>query len=166
MSDQQAENRLRPLRILVLVDGFDTERLVRSLEHQVQLHDAELLLLFVRGPAHRAGLEVAPRRPGGHRLPADRERALAEAELDEGAQALAEAEQLASQVAGQVQSRQLEGEPGHVVCDLARTESVDLVVLRGASRGQPPEGHAHLGPTARYVVDHSPCPVLLLPTGR
>ena len=154
------------MRILVLVDGFDTERMIQSIERQVQLRDAEVFLLFVRGPAHRAGLEVAPRRPGGHRLPADRERAFAEAELEEGWQALAEAEQLASQGGAKVQSRQLEGEPGHVVCDLAQTESVDLVVLRGASRGQPPEGHAHLGPTARYVVDHSPCPVLLLPTGR
>jgi nucleotide-binding universal stress UspA family protein len=166
LSKHEAENRLKPLRILVLVDGFDTERMIQSIERQVQLRDAELLLLFVRGPAHRAGLEVAPRRPGGHRLPADRERAFAEAELEEGAQALAEAEQLASQGGAKVQSRQLEGEPGHVVCDLAQTESVDLVVLRGASRGQPPEAHAHLGPTARYVVDHSPCPVLLLPTGR
>lgn len=166
MSEHLAENRLKPLRILVLVDGFDTEHLVQSMERQVQLRDAELFLVFVRGPGHRAGLEVAPRRPGGHRLPANRERAFTEAELEEGAQALAEAERLASHVAAKVHSRQLEGEPGHVVCELAQTESVDLVVLRGASRGQPPEGHSHLGPTARYVVDHSPCPVLLLPTGR
>jgi len=166
LSEHQAENSSKLLRILMLVDGFDTERMVQSMERQDQLHDAELLLLFVRGPAHRAGLEVAPRRPGGHRLPANRERAFAEAELEEGAQALAEAEQLASRFGAKVQSRQLEGEPGHVVCDLARTESIDVVVLRGASRGQPPEGHAHLGPTARYVVDHSPCPVLLLPSGR
>lgn len=160
------ENRSNPLRILALIDGFDTEGLLHSLERQIPLREAELLLVFVRGLGPRAGLELAPRRPGGHREPADRERGFAEAELEGGAQALAEAEKLARQLAAGVQSRQLDGEPGHVVCELATSESVDLVVLRGAGRSAPPQGHSHLGPTARYVTDHSPCPVLLLPSGR
>jgi hypothetical protein len=34
-----------------------------------------------------------------------------------------------------------------------------------ARRDQPPVGPKSLGPTARFVSDHSPCPVLLLREG-
>jgi nucleotide-binding universal stress UspA family protein len=156
---------LSPLRIIVLVDGFDTEGLFDSLERLLRLRESELLLLFVRRIGPRAGLELAPRRPGGHQLPPHRERALAEAEVEGGAQALSEAEKAARRLAAVVESRQLDGEPGRVVCELAKTERADLVAVRGTGRGRPPVGPGSLGPTARFIVDHSPCPVLLLRDG-
>lgn len=156
---------MKPVRILVLVDGFDTEGLLDSLSRLVQLRDSDLLLVFVRRTGPRAGLDLAPRRPGGHQLPPHRERELAEAELEGGAQALAEAEQAARQLVAEVRSVRLDGDPGRVVCELAQTERADLVAVRGTGGGRPPVGPGSLGPTARFIVDHSPCPVLLLRDG-
>jgi nucleotide-binding universal stress UspA family protein len=148
------QNELKALRVLVLVDGFRTGELFESLGRRLQLRDAELLLVYVRGPAPRAGLELMRRRPGGHELPPHREARLAEAELEGSAEALAEAEKVAGQFTSHVESRQAHGEPGRTVCELAAEEHVDLVALRA--------GHASVGPTARFITDHSPCPVLLL----
>jgi nucleotide-binding universal stress UspA family protein len=153
------------MRVLVLVDGFETEGLLGSLARLLRLGDAELVLLYVRHPGARAGLELGPQRPGGHHLPPHRERELAEAERTGSSEALAEAEQLAGPLAAAVRSIRADGEPGQVVCDLARKEVADVVALRGTGRGRPPVGPGSLGPTARFVVDHSPCPVLLLRDG-
>ena len=159
------DNALNQLRILVLVDGFDTEGLFDSLARLLQLRAAELLLVFVHRTGPRPGLDLAPRRPGGHELPPHRERELASAEIEGGHQALAEAAKVARQLAAKVESRQLDGEPGRVVCEFAKAERADLVAVRGTGHGRPPVGPGSLGPTARFIVDHSPCPVLLLRDG-
>jgi nucleotide-binding universal stress UspA family protein len=54
------------------------------------------------------------------------------------------------------------GEPGREICSVARVERADLVVLRAKRRPGPPSGPPSVGHTARFVVDHAPCPVLLL----
>jgi nucleotide-binding universal stress UspA family protein len=157
---------LNALRTIVLVDGFDTDGLFDSLGRLLQLSETELLLVFVRRTGPRPGLELAPRRPGGHDLPPHRERDLAGAEIAGGIEALAEAEHVASRMAARVESRQLDGDPGHVVCEIAKDERADLVAVRGTAQGRPPVGPGSLGPIARFIVDHSPCPVLLLRDSR
>lgn len=150
------------MRVLALIDGLHTEALIDSLASIVRIDQAELLLVYVRGPGPRAGLDLVRRRPGGHRLPPHREHELAEAELSGSASALAEAELRARPLVAAVRSMQLTGEPGHAVCELAARERVDVIVMRAGGRDQPPAGPRSLGPTARFVADHSPCPVLLL----
>jgi nucleotide-binding universal stress UspA family protein len=54
----------------------------------------------------------------------------------------------------------------HEVCELAKRAGVDLIAIWAGGRDQPGEGPKHLGPTARFVSDHSPCPVLLVREGR
>ena len=150
------------MRALILVDGFHTEGLMAALTRVLSLDSAELLLLYVQGPGPRAGLDLVRRRPGGHRLPPLRERELAQAELEGSANALAEAEKLAHPLSNNVESIQVTGEPGRAVCDVASRQGVDLIVIRAGSRDQPRVGPGSLGPTARFVADHRPCPVLLL----
>jgi nucleotide-binding universal stress UspA family protein len=154
------------MRVLLLVDGLHTEALIDGLASIVRIDQAELLLVYVRGPGPRAGLDLVRHRPGGHRLPPHREHELVEAELLGGASALVEAEQRASALVATVKSMQLAGEPGHAVCEVAARERVDVIVMRAQGRDQPPVGPRSLGPTARFVTDHSPCPVLLLRGGR
>lgn len=152
----------RSMRVLILVDGFHTEQLMASLARLLKLDHVELLLLYVQGPGPRAGLELIRRRPGGHRLTPLRERELVQAELQESTNALAEAEELARTLSSRVESIQAGGEPARVVCDAASRHGVDLIVMRAGGRDQPRVGPGSLGPTARFVTDHSPIPVLLL----
>jgi nucleotide-binding universal stress UspA family protein len=154
--------RLGSMRVLILVDGFHTKQLMTSLTRLVNLDHFELLLVYVQGPAPRAGLDLVRRRPGRHGLPPLRERELAQAELEESANALAEAEKLAHPLSRNVESIQVTGEPGHAVCDIASRQGAELIVMRAGGRDQPRIGPGSLGPTARFVADHSPCPVLLL----
>jgi nucleotide-binding universal stress UspA family protein len=54
------------------------------------------------------------------------------------------------------------GEPGREICSLAVAERADLIVLRAKRRQGPAVGPPSVGHTARFVLDHAPCPVLLL----
>jgi len=54
------------------------------------------------------------------------------------------------------------GEPGREICAAAVAVSADLVVLRASRHAHPERGPRSVGHTARFVVDHAPCPVLLI----
>jgi nucleotide-binding universal stress UspA family protein len=54
------------------------------------------------------------------------------------------------------------GEPGREICAAATAWSADLVVLRASRHTRPEPGPRSVGHTARFVVDHAPCPVLLI----
>lgn len=118
-----------------------------------------MLVAYVRSPRARSGLELIRRRPGGHYLPPHREQELIEAEIAGDADAVSEAESLARSAGASVESMQRIGEPGPAICEIAARRKVDLVVVSAPEVGI---GQASLGPTARFVTDHSPVPVLLL----
>ncbi len=141
------------MRVLLLVDGLHSEELLRSLGRLLELGRAELLLAYARGPAARGALDLVMHRPGPHHLPPGRERELDQEEVARGERALAEAVELARPLAARVEGVQVAGEAGHALCELARARAVDVVALRTGG---------HLGPVARFVADHCPCPVLLL----
>jgi nucleotide-binding universal stress UspA family protein len=54
------------------------------------------------------------------------------------------------------------GEPGREICTAATAWSADLLVLRASRRSRPEPGPRSVGHTTRFVVDHAPCPVLLI----
>jgi nucleotide-binding universal stress UspA family protein len=54
------------------------------------------------------------------------------------------------------------GEPGREICAAARSQRLDLVALFAKRRPGPDVGPPSVGHTARFVVDHAPCPVLLV----
>ena len=58
------------------------------------------------------------------------------------------------------------GEPGREICALAQAERIDLIVLPAKRRPGPAHGPPSVGHTARFVLDHAPCAVLLLRGGR
>ncbi|MHB8613474.1 MAG: universal stress protein [Candidatus Dormibacteraceae bacterium] len=153
------------MKVLLLVDGFHTGELLNTLARMLRLAEAHLLLMYVEGPDPRSGLELVRHRPGGDRLPAHRARELGEAELERSANVLSEAEDLARPMVSAVETRQVRGEPGRAVCDIAALERADLIAISAGRRSQPLGGHGSLGPLARFVVDHSPCPVVLLRGG-
>ena len=132
---------------------------------EVLAKDSELLLVHVvdTGPRHDLkhlieGLRHAP--PGK----ADRDAELSAAEEIVGHAALAEAQAAAEAAGFKVQSRSAQGRPEEVIMQIARDESVSLICI---SAREGAEGHPHIGPasvghTARFILDHAPCNVLLI----
>lgn len=101
------------------------------------------------------------------RISPDRQREIALAEEAAGRITLSEAESAARSLGKQIttiETRLERGKPEQHIIALARELHVDLVTLRAREF---PDGFPHIGPpsvghTARFVVDHAPCPVLLL----
>jgi nucleotide-binding universal stress UspA family protein len=62
----------------------------------------------------------------------------------------------------QVNSTQTSGSPGRVICDLARSKAVDLIVV--GRRGRTGLSEFLLGSVSNYVVHHAPCEVLIVHT--
>ena len=54
------------------------------------------------------------------------------------------------------------GEPGRELCDIAAAARASLVVLFASRRARAARGPGSVGHTARFVLDHAPCPVLLV----
>ena len=54
------------------------------------------------------------------------------------------------------------GEPGREICAVAAAVGASLVVLFASRRARPVSGPGSVGHTARFVLDHAPCPVLLV----
>ena len=154
------------MKVVLLVDGLDTAQLLDSLAALLPVQEAELVLAYVRGPAPRAALDMVRRGPGRHPLPPPRERELSAAEVERGERALSEAAELARSLASRVETVQLSGDAGHVICELAAHSRADVVAVRAGGRDQPPAGPRSLGPAARFITDHCPCPVLLLRQSR
>ncbi|HEY7067376.1 MAG TPA: universal stress protein [Chloroflexota bacterium] len=154
------------MRALVAVG---TSQDVAWLGHLVALLPAgasELALVHVvdRGPRHeweQARERFVARAP----LRPERAASLAVAERERGEAVLARAEAAvrAAGYAGAVARHLLTGEPGHALVEAAATLGADLVGLRAREGpGPAPHGPRSVGHVARFVLDHVPCPVLLL----
>ncbi len=150
------------MKVLVLVDGLHSHEVLDTLGRIIRLETADVILVYVRGHAARAGLDMIVRRPGAGALPPDRERELTHAEHSASAGAIAEAEAAARDRACSVEGIEVTGDPGRSICELAVQRNADLIAVRAGGRDRPPMGPHSLGPTARYITDHSTVPVLLL----
>ncbi|MDQ6710091.1 MAG: universal stress protein [Candidatus Dormibacteraeota bacterium] len=151
------------MRILLGIDGDDTGRLVRELATLVSLLDNELLLVHVQDTGARGEMELIRGRFPGRALPADRLERISAAERARVDEILREGQEAARAVARAVEVHADAGEPGRLLAAIAAERQIDLLVV-GARSGMRavPAGPKSLGHTARFVVDHGPCPVLLL----
>ena len=125
---------------------------------------SDLVLLHVidAGPHHELERLRSPLRPRPPHGPA-RDRAIGAAEEEAGRQALDEAAREAEQHGLRPVMRLTEGRPAEMITAVARGENVDLIAIRARERdGHPPRGPGSVGHTARYVLDHAACDVLLL----
>ena len=93
-----------------------------------------------------------------------REGELNAAEESAGKVALAETQGAALAAGFTVTTSLVRGRPEEIILKLAEDEKVSLICI---SAREGAEGHPHIGPasvghTARFVLDHAPCDVLLL----
>ena len=127
---------------------------------------AELILLHVIDTRPHHELDEILRTSAWRRpQPSVGEDDLLSAEQAAGRAALEEAQNAAKTAGFQSESSKItRGKPEQIIVETAREQKADLIVIRAREGG---EGHPHIGPasvghTARFVLDHSPCDVLLL----
>lgn len=139
--------------------------LLRQLASLLGASKQDLLLVHVTDAAPRQSWEQTPRpfRPGPHPRP-ERDRYMNEAEMRAGETILAEAQAEVQRLGWAAATRLERGNPERILVQVAQESAATLIVIYAREH---PDGHPQVGPpsvghTARFVLDHAPCPVLLL----
>ena len=150
------------MRIVVAVDEHPVESALGRLPQLTPLQGAEALLVHVldtggreeweRGAARRLFHPGGPARRGDERMHA--------ADLAGGERALARAAVVAaSWPDARVETRLLQGSPKHEIRRLLDDEGADLLVVFIQNHDVGPKS---IGKEARFLIDHAPCPVLVV----
>ncbi len=151
------------MHILLGIDGSDTGDMLKELATLLPLEEHKLLLAHIHDTGARGEMELIRGRFPGRPLPVDRLERIGAAERARADGILKDGEHAAHGLARTVTVQGDAGEPGRLLVTIAAERQVDLVVVGARSEtGTVPAGPKSLGHTARFVVDHSPCPVLLL----
>jgi nucleotide-binding universal stress UspA family protein len=126
---------------------------------------SELLLVHVvdTGPHHDLKHLIGSLRHGPAGDPG-RETELHAAEESAGKAALVETQEAVQAVGFTTSTSLVWGRPEAVILQIAEDEKVSLISMwaREGAGGHPHIGPASVGHTARFVLDHAPCDVLLL----
>jgi nucleotide-binding universal stress UspA family protein len=158
--DKEALRREK-MRVLCCLDGTNSEEVGKAVAGLVSSEERTVGLLYVvdSGPhgemeRKREGL-MRPRRPSGplHERMHEAETFAAQDVLNEGLRYLPGAEML-----------QREGRPEREIVQCAAEWRADLIVIcpRSPRFGGPALGPKSVGHVARFVLDHAPCPILLV----
>jgi nucleotide-binding universal stress UspA family protein len=157
------------MAIELMVCGIGLRRGPALLQQLVPLviKGPELLLVHVIDNGPRSSWEQVrgPFRPGPKGR-AERHLQMEEAERSSGETILAEAQAYAQQLGLTTDVRLEHGQPEQVLVHVAQESGAALLVIgaRELPDGHPVLGPASVGHTARFILDHAPCPVLLLRT--
>jgi nucleotide-binding universal stress UspA family protein len=149
------------MRVLCCLDGTNGEQVSKATEMLSATQPLTLGILHVIDTGPRKDIEHTRarffRRPGP---PPSREDEMEQAELaaaqdvlNEGLRHLPNAETFRRQ-----------GRPEREIVNIAAEWRADLVIIcpRGEYGGKPTIGPKSVGHVARFVLDHAPCPVLLV----
>lgn len=107
-----------------------------------------VMVINMRSIVHRSGLSLTD-------IDQLRARHFQEAE-----ESLKEAREQFQSLPNEVKALSLEGEPGRTIVDYIRENEIDLAIL--GSRGLSGLQELFLGSVSHYVVQKSPCPVLIV----
>ncbi len=161
------------MRVLCCLDGSNTERLARQALSLLSAQDLRLILLYVIDSGPGQELErMRQRHLGLGQHGAERLAQTAQAEQEQAQEILTTAQatfraQGTRTGAGEVESIMLRGRPEQEIVRLSAEQSIDLVIVcnrrvLGPDEPPHPAGPKSVGHVARFVLDHAPCPVLLL----
>jgi nucleotide-binding universal stress UspA family protein len=162
-------------RVIVAVAGGESDAFWRTLRPLLPV-GAHIELLHVVDEAGRRELEAqhfrrpghgGPRRPdrrplppGRVHVPPDQERRLEQAEAA-GEEVIVAAAMTA--LGREARSLVLQGRPEQEIVARARVAGAGLVVVAARPYAAPtPVGPHSIGHAARFVIDHAPCPVLVI----
>jgi nucleotide-binding universal stress UspA family protein len=149
------------MRVLCCLDGTNIEQVSKTVTTMLNPASLTIGLLYVidSGPQEDLALHRERFMRGPH-PPRPRREQMREAEvastqdiLDEGLRYLPGAELL-----------QRQGRPEREIVQCAATWNADLIVIcsRSPLIREPASGPKSVGHVARFVLDHAPCPVLLV----
>ena len=151
------------MRILIGVAERGAPELLAELDRLVPLSGSELVLVHVIDNGARGEMDLARGRLLPRPMPKHRLRAIGDAERRAAEVALEEVATVAKSLGALPEALSAEGEPGRVVSRLAEERSCDLVAVAArVDRDHERPGPHSVGHSARFVLDHSPRPVLLL----
>jgi len=149
------------MRVLCCLDGTNIEHISRALSTLITNEERIIGLLYVTdtGPRHEIERKrewlLRPRHPSGplQEKIQHAEVGAAQEILQEGVRYLPQAESLSR-----------EGRPEQEIIQCASEWQADVIVIcsRSPAFGGPDLGPKSVGHVARFVLDHAPCPVLLL----
>jgi nucleotide-binding universal stress UspA family protein len=149
------------MRVLCCLDGTNGEPVSKATEMLSATQPLTLGILYVIDTGPRKDIEHTRerflRRPGPPRSREDEmeqaELAAAQDVLNEGLRNIPNAETFRRQ-----------GRPEREIVNVAAEWQADLVIIcpRGEYGGKPTIGPRSVGHVARFVLDHAPCPVLLV----
>ena len=154
-----------PRSILICLSGLDTQEFIERTAPHIAL-DRHLTLLYVVDTRSAEELGYMPGRQG---LTAEHANMMQNAELQAAEAVLNEAGEQCMQAgfnARNIRREVRKGRPEQQIIELARepVANIGLIVIGAAYKRGPhmTPGPASIGHVARFVVDHSPCDVLLL----
>jgi nucleotide-binding universal stress UspA family protein len=168
------------MRVLCCLDGTNAARIGTALRMFAAVQPLTVGMLHVTDTRPREDIDLIRERFGRHPLhphrapgpppehlprPSPREEEIYEAEKASAEEILKESRGYCAGAATITR----EGRPELEIVNLAAEWSADLVILcsRAAYQSRDKIGPKSVGHVARFVVDHAPCPVLLLrPTAR
>ena len=149
------------MRVVVAIDERVGVAALSRLPGLLDLRDAEMLLVHVLDPGGRAEWQ----RAAGHHLlrphpPQAGAQRMYAVDRGEGERLLASAAGvLAQSGAAEVRARLLEGSPKHTIQALLAAEPAGALVVFVHGREVGPKS---IGKEARFLIDHAPCPVLVV----
>jgi nucleotide-binding universal stress UspA family protein len=149
------------MRILCCLDGTNGEQVSKATEMLSATQPLTLGLLYVIDTGPRKDIEHTRQRFLRRPVPPrSREDEMEQAELGAAQDVLSEG--LRSIPNAETFRRQ--GRPEREIVNVAAEWQADLVILcpRGEYAGKPTIGPKSIGHVARFVLDHAPCPVLLV----
>jgi nucleotide-binding universal stress UspA family protein len=162
MSNSQPHSAPKSRKILVAVDVSETSQY--ALEQALQLINLQtgtIVLLSVEAPISPPSTSPIPGVFGEDAL-LDWQQGAELMQLEEKRThaALDRAETLCQQAGISCVQRLELGDPQHIICDVAKQEAVDLIVVGSHGKGR--MERLLLGSVSNYVLNHAHCPVLVV----
>lgn len=149
------------MRVLCCLDGTNIEQISKALSSLLIADERTIGLIYVTDSGPHAEIErkreglLRPRHPSGPLSERMRQAETVAAQdiLQEGLRYLPGTETL-----------HREGRPEREIVNCAAEWNADLVIIcpRSPEYGGPAIGPKSVGHVARFVLDHAPCPVLLI----
>ena len=153
------------MRILCCLDGTNIEELHHAVTDMLASSEQTVGLLYVIDSGPRKDIERTRERfLHPPHLPSPRAEQVSQAEIDAAQDILQEGQQYFKQTGNQADILQRTGRPEREIVQCAIDWQADLIIIcpRAPRYAGPPLGPRSVGHVARFVLDHAPCPVLLV----